>query len=105
MVPVMVSIRLFSEPMAERMRCSMCQAVLMVTPYLRSTSRALMPFLAVTMSKMTRTQVRIGIFVACRIVSVSTENCLRQSRHFQTRRSLMVPAAVLRLALLSGTIR
>ena len=57
------------------------------------------------MSKITRTQVRTGTFVACIIVPVSTENCLRQSRHFHTRRSLIVPAAVLRLTPFAGGIR
>ena len=76
-----------------------------VTPYLRSTSRALIPFLSRHMSKMTRIQVRTGILVACIIVPVSTENWRLQDRHFHTRRSLMVPAAVLRLTPLAGGIR
>ena len=59
--------------MASLTRCMRCQAVRGVTPYLRSISRALMPFLAALASKITISHVRIGILVPWKIVSVSTE--------------------------------
>lgn len=44
--------------MASRMRCSMNQADLKVSPYLRSISRAETPFLEDAISKITKTRVR-----------------------------------------------
>ncbi len=75
----------------------MYQADFGVRSYLRSISRAATPFLEAHISKTTMIQVRIGIFVPWKIVPVSTENCLRQSAHFQTRRSDAVPVRVLRV--------
>ena len=54
---------------------------------------------------MTKSQVRTGIFVACIIVPVRTENCLRHSWQRHTRRSLIVPPAVRRLVPLVGATR
>ncbi len=64
----------------------MNQAVFGVRSYLRSISRALIPFLDEHISKITNTQERTGILEPWKIVPVSTENCLRQAAHFHTRR-------------------
>jgi hypothetical protein len=87
---------------ASRRRCIKNHADLAVRPYLRSTSRALIPFLAEHASKITSSQIRSGIFEPWKIVPTSTVNCLRQSAHFHTRRSLVDPVRVLRLAPLAG---
>ena len=81
---------------ASRMRCIMNHADFGVRSYLRSISRAPTPFLLDAISNTTNTQVRIGILVPWKIVPVSTENCLRQARHFHTRRCDAVPVRVLR---------
>jgi len=65
-----------------------CQAVRGVTWYFLSISRAATPFLLATISKSTKTQVRIGTLVPWRTVLVVTENCFRQVRHFHRRRSV-----------------
>jgi hypothetical protein len=80
----------------------MNQAVLAVTSYFRSTSRALMPFFAEHMSTMTNNHVRTETFVPWKIVPVSTENCLRQAPHFHTRRADREPVRVARLEPFSG---
>src|SRR5664280_540104 len=80
--------------MASRSRWSMCQAVSTVTPYLRLTSRALIPFLSLHISTMTNSQIAIGTLVPWKIVPVRTENCLRHPAHFQTRRWLVDPVRV-----------
>ena len=87
---------------ASRMRWRRCHAVRGVRPYLRSTSRAEIPFLDEQASKITNTHVRTGTLLRCMIVPVSTENCLRQSRHFHTRRSDGAPVLVLRERPLAG---
>ena len=71
---------------ASRMRCIMYHADFGVRPYLRSISRAATPFFDEAISNTTNTHLRSGILVPWKIVPVSTENCLRQLRHFQTRR-------------------
>jgi large subunit ribosomal protein L34 len=43
-----------------------------------------MPFVEAAISNTRKHHVRTGILVPWKIVPVSTENCLRQSRHFQT---------------------
>lgn len=80
----------------------MCHAVSLVTSYFRLISHALSEFLAEQNSKITSNQVRMLIFVPWKIVSVSTEYCLRQCPHFHTRRSVTLPVRVLRLAPLAG---
>lgn len=50
-----------SRSIAFRSRWSMCQADFGATPYLRSISRAEMPFLLEHVSKITKTHVRTGI--------------------------------------------
>ena len=81
---------------ASRMRCIMNQADFGVSPYLRSISRAATPFLLDAISNTTSTHVRTGILVPWKIVPVSTENCLRQERHFHTRRCDVLPVRVRR---------
>lgn len=71
-------------------------AVLTVSPYLRSTSRALRPFLPEQGSTMTKTHVRKGTRVPLKIVPVRTENCLGHPTHFQTRRRETLPVRVAR---------
>jgi hypothetical protein len=83
--------------MASRMRCIMNQAVRGHTSYLRSTSRALTPFLLDAISNTTRTHLRRLTLVPWKTVPVSTLNCFRQDRQRHTRRSLMAPVRVLRL--------
>src|ERR1022692_3186171 len=74
-------------------------------PYLRSISRAATPFLEATISKMTRTQSRIGRRVPCIIVPVVAENWRRQGRQFHVRRWLREPLTVFRETPFFGTIR
>lgn len=71
---------------ASRMRCSMCQADSFVTLYLRLISHAETLFFAEQTSKMTKSHVRILIFVPWKIVSVRTENCFLQPRQRHTHR-------------------
>ena len=87
---------------ASRMRCIMNHADFGVRPYLRSISRAATPFLLDAISNTTRIHVRTGIFVPWKMVPVSAENCLRQARHFQTRRGDSVPRAVRRVVPFCG---
>ncbi len=68
----------------------MNQAVSGVTPCIRSTSRALIPFFAADICTMTMSHVRRLTLVPWKIVPVSTLNCLRHLAHFQTRRTLWV---------------
>jgi hypothetical protein len=74
----------------------MNHAVLGATPYLRSISRAATPFLEAHISATTMSQMRSSTFDPWKIVLVMAENCLRQSPHFQTRRSDTLPVRVLR---------
>ena len=60
--------------MASRIRCMRNHALRAQMPYLRSISQAATPFLEATISKMTRTQRRIGRRVPCIIVPVVAEN-------------------------------
>ncbi len=80
----------------------MNHAVFVSTPYFRSISRAATPFFDEHISKTTKTHLRTGILVPWKIVPVSTENCFRQSAHFQTRRSDTEPVRVFRDAPLRG---
>ena len=73
-----------------------------VSWYLRSISRAATPFLLTHISNTTHSHVRMGMRVPWKIVPVRTENCLRQSRHFQTRRSDARPVRVLRVVPFAG---
>ena len=70
----------------------MCRAVSGETPYLSPApgipSRVT--------SAIIDTQLRTLTFVPCRTVPVSTENCLRQDPHFQTRRWVLAPVRVAR---------
>ena len=72
--------------MASRMRCSMNHADFGGQVVLALDLAGEMPFLLAAISKMTRTHVRTGILVPWKMVPVRTENCLRQSAHFHTRR-------------------
>jgi hypothetical protein len=67
-----------------------------VLPYLRSISRAATPFFELHISNTTMSQIRTGILVPRKMESVRTENCLRHSVHFHTRRIVPVPVRVLR---------
>ena len=69
----------------------MNQAVFGDRPYLRSISLAATPFLFAHISAITMSQVRSSTWVPWKRVLVSAENCLRQSPHFQTRRSETLP--------------
>ncbi len=77
----------------------MNHADLAVRSYLRSISRAETPFLLAHISNTTNSHVRTGILVPWKIVPLSTENCLRQWPHFQTRRCEFAPVRVLRPSL------
>lgn len=83
-------------------RCIMNHAVRGQSPYLRSISRAAMPFLDEHISRITNTHMRTLILVPCSGVPVRTENCLRHSAQRHTRRWLMAPVRVLRDVPFSG---
>src|ERR1700694_1189771 len=87
---------------ASRIRWVMNQAVFGATPYLRAISLAAIPFLFAHISKNTNSQIRKDTLEPWKTVPVVTENCERQSRHFQTRRSETEPRVVLRETPLSG---
>jgi hypothetical protein len=87
---------------ASRMRWSMNHADFGVRSYLRSISRAATPFLDEHILKITKIHLRTEIRVPWKIVPVRTENCLRQSAHFRTRRSELEPVRVLRDVPLAG---
>ncbi len=80
----------------------MNQAVLFVTEYLRSISRAATPFLLAHISKTTNIHLRRLILVPWKIVPVSTLNCFRHAPQNHRRRSLLAPVRVLRLMPFSG---
>lgn len=86
--------------MALRILSVTSHAVLALTSYLRSMSRAEIPLAHI--SSITDSHVRSGTFEPWNTVCVKTLNCLRQAAHFHTRRSLIVPVRVLRDRPFSG---
>ena len=86
----------FAEPVCHKPRRARSQ------PYLRSISLAAIPFLFAHISNMTNSQMRSDTLEPCITVPVVTENCLRQSRHFQKRRGVTEPVRVLRPSVALG---
>ena len=91
--------------MPSRMRWVRNHADLAVIPYFCSTSRAEMPFLLLTISNSTNSQVRSAMCEPWKMVPVVTENCLRHALHVHSRRWVPVPRFVVRDTPLRGLMK